>query len=204
MQKEQTKEKRGIEKIANWHPYQLALYLGMFGSAALFLFILVAYFATSDFKLETLYFSKYFSFSTAILLISSYPVSKLGYFFEKEKKGRLIKSLISTMLFGILFVMLQIFGWYDMKQGGAIEIMNRHNDFIYVLSGLHFLHLVVLIVVTIYFTYFYSKKLASPVQALIILTNPYQKLKLQLLSQSWFFLHFVWVVIFTCFLIALS
>ena len=204
MQKEKTKERRTIEKIANWHPYQMALYLAMFGSAALFLFILVAYFATSDFTSDALYFSRYFSFSTAILLLSSYPVSKLSQFFEKEKKGRLLKALVSIMLFGILFVMLQIFGWYDMKKAGLISIMLRHNDFLYVLSGLHFIHLAALIIVTLYFTFFYSRKIADPVKSLILFTNPYQKLKLQLLSQSWFFLHFVWVVIFMCFLIALS
>lgn len=189
--------KKDFESIIK-HPSQLLLYLAMFGSSVIFIFILVAFFATTDDK--TIYWSKYFSYSTAILLISSYPITRLKYYFENEKYINLIRSMLSTLFFGSLFIFLQVLGWWDMKNNGNLEEIMRQNDFMIVLSAFHLIHVAITLMVTAYFAVYYGKKLANPIYRLVVGTNPYETLKLSLLSQSWIFLHFVWAAIFISFL----
>jgi cytochrome c oxidase subunit 3 len=134
------------------------------------------------------------------LLISSYPASRLRFLFETERYGRLIRALTSTLFFGILFGILQLCGWSDMQANLDPQVVRRQSEFMYVLSGLHLVHLLAVVGVTVYYTVYYSKKLSNPIHRLVVGTNPFEGLRLSMLSQVWLFLHIVWAVIFTAFL----
>ena len=56
LQKEKIKESKPIYEIVNWHPHQMILYLCLFGTGVIFLFILIAYFATVQLPEKELYF----------------------------------------------------------------------------------------------------------------------------------------------------
>mgnify|MGYP006266299439 CR=1 FL=1 len=80
------------------------------------------------------------------------------------------------------------------------DAVQRQSEFMYVLSGLHLIHLVAVLGVTTYFTIYFAKKLSNPIQKLVVGTNPFEGLRLSMISQVWLFLHVVWAVIFIAFL----
>ena len=181
------------------HKYQLLLYLSMFSSGTLFLFILVAFYATKGSE-DQLTVSGYFGISTSLLLLSSYPIGRLAEAYRKEKHRQLIKNLSIAAFSGALFILMQLVGWQEMTSNGT-GISERANAFLMLLSGLHLLHIVTMVLVTTVFMYYYARQLSDPVKRLIFLTNPYEEMRLQLLSQSWVFLHILWVAIYLSFLL---
>ena len=112
--KTKTKHTLFQKSSREWHHHHLVLLLGMFGSGMLFLFVLVAYFATRP-PSEELHVSKYFTYSTALLLFSSYPISRLTVSFDKEKGRQILKSLMVSAFAGSIFILLQHTEWISPK-----------------------------------------------------------------------------------------
>lgn len=186
-----------IKKIKE-HPAHLMVYLTMFSSGIIFLFLIIAHVATLD---RTIAVSNYFSLSTAVLLMSTYPLSRLHNSFQLQDFRQIIKSLITALFAGCLFMVLQIAGWIDMQNSLDAATSLRSTEFLYLLSGLHLLHVVILMLITSYFTVYFAKKFSDPIQCLITITNPFEHLKLKLIAHSWYFLHIVWATIFVIFLL---
>ena len=195
--KTKTKHTLFQKSSREWHHHHLVLLLGMFGSGMLFLFVLVAYFATRP-PSEELYVSKYFTYSTALLLFSSYPISRLTVSFDKEKGRQILKSLMVSAFAGSIFILLQLAGWKEMNDTG-FSIDHRSSGFLYVLSGLHIVHVLVVVLVNTVLMYRTTAKLIDPISSLVYYTNPYQRLVLQMMTQSWWFLHAIWLFIYLTF-----
>jgi len=60
-------------------------------------------------------------------------------------------------------------------------------------------YMVTLVVVTTYLMFYYRKRLADPIQKLVISTNPFEKMKLQMISHAFYFLSVTWFIIFMSF-----
>ena len=180
-----------------WHHHHLLLVLSMFGSAVLFLFVMIAFFATRE-PSTPIHVPKYFAYSTVLLLLSSYPVYRLSASFEKEQGRQIIKDLLVAVFAGFLFTLLQVAGWAEMNEAGR-GLDNRSASFLVILSGLHLLHVVAITVISTVVMYKVTAKLFSPITKLVYYTNPYQRLILQMLTHAWVFLHVVWVVIYLTF-----
>jgi cytochrome c oxidase subunit 3 len=201
MPSQQTKvsKKHPISLLEQLHPHQLALYLAMFGSGILFLFIMIAHFATRS-PQEVFIVSNYFSYSTSILLFSSYPIARLMMAYIREEGRKMISGLSIASFAGSIFVLLQLIGWSDMIGQGQ-DMTGRSGGFLYVLSGLHLLHIVSVVIVSSFMTYQYAKRLVDPVKTLLLFNNPYEQIKLKMLMQAWVFLHMVWVIIYVYFVL---
>jgi cytochrome c oxidase subunit 3 len=169
----------------------------MFGSAVIFIFVTVAYFATRDTS-ETLSISKFFAYSTVLLLFSSYPISRLSVSFDNERGRQIVKSLAVSIFSGALFTVLQVAGWMELIEAG-LNIENRSGSFLVVLSVLHVLHIVAVVLVSTVSMYRVIAKLSNPISTLVYYSNPYQRLVLQMLTQAWVFLHVVWMLIYLTF-----
>jgi len=165
----------------------------------IFLFLIIAHLTTLD---EPLSLSNYFSLSTAVLLISSYPLSRLHDSFHLQDFRQIIKSLIIALFAGCIFMVLQLAGWIEMSNMLRTQTQSlRSTEFLYLLSGLHLFHVVVLLMITSYLMVYFGKKFSDPIPCLITMTNPFEHLKLKLIAHSWYFLHIVWATIFVVFLI---
>lgn len=181
-----------------WHSHQLILYFSLFGSAILFIFVLIAFFATQSIVQE-FYFSKYFSYSTVILLLSALPASRLTTAFDAERGKQIIRNLSTLVFAGFLFSLLQYAGWSQLNDV-TNELNNRSASFLYLLSILHAIHVASVIAITIYVGIRIKMKLSNPIDTLVYYTNPYQRMKLGMISQTWLFLHMIWVVIYLVFM----
>ncbi len=191
MDKYGIKKKSEVNKRSNsaLSSIKLTFYLAMFVSSIIFIYLLLAHLATP--LKEAAYFSKYFSLSTIVLLLSLYPVSQLISAYDNEKGHSVLNGLLLSTLSGFFFMTFHIVAWMDMMN----QQVSPYN-LIFVVTGLHGTYVLSLTILTIYHYFFFSSKLKDPVQKLITCTNPFERMKLEITSQSWYFIQVSWVMIY--------
>jgi cytochrome c oxidase subunit III len=189
--------------IEKQHPFLTMLYLAMVGSGVIFLLLLVG-FTNSLEKFDTRLFfmPKPFLVSTIMILISSYFAQKAWQDFHIDEAKSLRQNLIYLLLMGFIFSISQFLGWRDLINQGLVWSGKATISYLYVLTGLHILHLVGGLVFVSVQVMHYKKACNDGVQALIIFSNKYEKMKMQMLKNYWHFLDVLWIVIFLYLLIA--
>lgn len=83
-----------------------------------------------------------FSYSTAVLLISSVTLFLAARSIKKGERGFQQLFLWITLALGVVFGALQYQGWISLYQTGAVLVNNNAAiSMIYVISGFHLLHI---------------------------------------------------------------
>ncbi|MFP4090147.1 MAG: heme-copper oxidase subunit III [Cyclobacteriaceae bacterium] len=198
---EKQKKESPITRLEKIHPHRMLLYLATFGSCLIFLFMVMAYsFSRAEEDMISFNMPKSFVVSLVLLLFSSYTISKALPAFKKDNIKELKRALGLTMLFGLSFTISQYIGWYELNKSGIYLSGKSSGAYLYVISGLHVLHLAgALVFITMAYTKVSSVSL-DPVKALIMITDPYQKLKIEMLTFYWHFMDALWVFLFFYFL----
>lgn len=192
---------KGLKRVEEYHPFKLILILAMIGSSVIFLFTLIGYLASGEqFIVSDFNIPKAFILGTFVLLFSGFSVVPCVESFSFESFERLWKSLSITLILGAVFVICQIFGWKEMFEAGAKMGESKSATYLFILSGLHGLHFIVGLGFLGWITqqWFFRKK--DPVKLLIAGTNPFEKLKLELITLYWHFLDITWIILFLFFL----
>ena len=190
-----------IERLEQLHPHKTLLYLAIFGSCLLFGFLIVAYAVKTDHNTFIDFrFPKAFIVSLVLLLFSSFTISKaLGAFRDDDMKA-LKQSLGLTLVLGLGFTISQYVGWYELNQSKIYLSGEVSGSYLYIISGLHVIHLAAgLVFLTATYTQV-SNVSRDQVKRLIMVTNPYQRIKLEMLTAYWHFVDILWVVLFFYFL----
>lgn len=190
------------KKMELLHPHQVMLYVSMIGSAIVFLFMIVAFAASrpESADLVSVRFPKSFVVSTMVILLSSFCVSKMIPAYEKDDLEDLKKWMGLTFLLGLIFSMSQLTGWKELEQNGISFSGDQSSVYLYVISGLHVLHMggvMIFLLASLMHCHKVSKDVVSQ---LMYSTNPYQKVKLKMLTDFWHFVDVLWVVLFLYFL----
>jgi cytochrome c oxidase subunit 3 len=198
---EKEKKETTISRLEKIHPHKMLLYLATFGSSLIFLFMIVAFsFSIAEEGFVGFKMPKAFVVSLVLLLLSSYTISKALPAFKKDNISELKKTLGLTLMFGLSFTISQYVGWYELNQSGVYLSGKTSGAYLYVISGLHVLHLAgALVFITMAYTKV-SGISRDPVKALILITDPYEELKIEMLSFYWHFIDALWVVLFFYFL----
>lgn len=192
-----------FEKIEKLHPHKMLLYLAMFGTSLIFVFMLIAFTATHNGTVEgapEFSMPKAFIFSTMVLLFSSYYVSRFLRAYQNEEMKKLRNLIGITVMLGFVFTLSQYWGWHELDVSGYSLTGLSSGAYLYVISGLHILHLVGGIFFMTYQFIKISRVANDPVKSLIMVTNPYHKIKLEMLTTYWHFMDLLWVGLFTYFL----
>ena len=205
MKKEKEKlnlRKEAFKKMEQMHPHEVLVYVSMGGSAVIFLFTIMAFTVSKPpqaefFKFE---FPKSFIVSTFVLLISSFTVTRVIPEFEKDNLEGIKKWLGISFLLGLIFSCLQFTGWKELEAYNILFTGERSGAYLYVISGLHVIHMVGIMGYLLYLLLEANKTSSDVVKHLVYSTNPYQKVKFKLLSNCWHFVDAVWIVIFFYFL----
>jgi cytochrome c oxidase subunit 3 len=199
---EKTKES-WIQRVEKMHPYQTLMYLGMFGSGLIFLFMTVAFLASG-----TGYFEQYghkipkaFILSTFVILYSGYTVSKLLIYFNEENLEKLKSSLLLTTILGLVFTILQFFGWRELTLMGVDFRGLPSGSFLYVLSGIHIFHLLGVMIFSVIMLVQYNQKSKSEIHLILMLTNPFEKMRIKLFTIYWHFMDLIWMILFLVFVL---
>ena len=190
-----------ISRLEKLHPHKTLLYLSIFGSSLLFAFLITAYAMKTDVDTFINFrFPKAFIVSLVLLLFSSFSISKALVAFREDDMKGLKHSLGITLVLGLAFTISQYVGWYELNQSNIYLSGEVSGSYLYVISGLHVLHLAAgLVFLTMMYTQI-SNISRDPVKQLIMVTNPYQRIKLEMLTVYWHFVDALWVVLFFYFL----
>nr|WKN39123.1 cytochrome c oxidase subunit 3 [Tunicatimonas sp. TK19036] len=199
---EKTERATAIARLEKLHPHKTILYLAIFGSSLVFLFMILSYTASQhdadvfiNFK-----FPKAFIVSLVLLLFSSYAISKVLPAFLKDDLKLARHSLGITLLLGVAFTISQYIGWSELYHSGIYLSGKASGAYLYVISGLHVLHLAAgLVFLTVVYTRLSSVS-RDPVKTLILVTNPYQRIRLEMLTVYWHFVDALWLLLFFYFL----
>ena len=182
----------------DFHPLQMVVIAFMIASFAVFLYILIAYLATS--RGDHMELSNYFVVSSLLLLLAGQGLRNFRYYFEKERSTHLLSHLILVIVLSCAFLVLQYFGWREIAADKVVPAIGTMS-FFYILCIAHAGMVVSALLITIYTTIRCGWKLREPIKRLIFYSNNYEKLKLGLFNQVWFFLQITWIFIYVTFLL---
>lgn len=191
-----------FERIERMHPHKMLLYLAIIGSSLIFFFMLVAYTISKPQMVSFGSFPmpKAFVFSTIVMLLSGFVSTKVMPAFLRDDIHNLNRILLLTLLLGVIFGVSQFMGWQELRNSGVFMLGKGAGSFLYVLTGLHAAHLLGGLGFLAYLSAYTFWVARDPVRQLIMVTNPYQKIKLQIFSIYWIFLDVAWLALFFYFL----
>lgn len=188
-------------RIEKFHPLKTMIYVVIAGISVLFLTMMLL-FASSrpEMQLYNKPFPKSFFLSTAVILGSSWTIRRANRAFRREKAGPLLNWLLITAALSLIFSASQYAGWTQLWDSGIFLKGTPSGAFLYVISGLHLAHLaggLVFLLLSI------GKALrikTDPLKGLIILTDPVEKVRMEMLEKYWHYLDGLWVLLFLYFL----
>jgi cytochrome c oxidase subunit III len=174
------------------HPQKLMMWIGMAS-----MFMVFAGF-TSAFILQkgssnwaSIELPKAFWISTLIVMASSFTMHKAVACF-KTRDMKTYKSFITTtLILGIVFIALQAIGFVNLYQSGVHLDGGPSGAFLYIISGIHGLHMLAAIIalVIIYIIAFRKK------------VKVYSSVSHEIMATFWHFVDILWVYLFIFFLI---
>lgn len=200
-----TKEPQSwLERLENLHPYETLLYLGMFGSGLIFLFLVVAFISSGLNQLEGLNHRIPVSFliSTFMIILSGYTATQMRLYYQEENISKLESSLRNTFLLGVIFTGLQFAGWKELTDMGINFTGLPSGSFLYLLSGIHIFHLLGAMIFAIILLFQLRKTQEDGIRKLILVTNPFEKMRIRLFTVYWHFMDAIWLVLFFLFILS--
>ncbi len=140
-----------------------------------------------EFKLPTMFFV-----STAVIGLSSFAIERAKKAFAHNQYATYRMALRLTLLLGICFVIVQYIGWQQMMQNGILLQGNPSGAFVYLISGLHALHVLMgIIILTV--MWFNARKNPDEIEQLVIDSNPYKMHSIEMMAIYWHFVGVLWV-----------
>jgi cytochrome c oxidase subunit III len=142
-----------------------------------------------------------FYFNTLILLASSYAMVLAKKYYINDQTKNYINSLIAVLVLSILFLGAQFIGWNSLFEKNIFIHSEHSASYLYVISGLHFAHVIGGIPFLISFIITAIFRMKEPVSVLVYFSDPDKQLKLKLLSWYWHYLDALWIYLVLFFMI---
>lgn len=177
------------------HPHQFALYAAMGSILMMFAALTSAYIVRQavgnwhEYSLPDIFYG-----STGVLLLSSVT---LHFAFRSFKKGNAAMYrglLLLTGILGLIFVILQYYGWQELYGIGVPLDGNPSGSFFYVISGVHAAH-VLGGIAALFVAIVHAVTLQFKV-------TEQRKNRFALVVQYWHFVDFLWLYLFVFILVA--
>lgn len=184
---------REYENLA-YHPYNILLVLVLMALGAIFLALSVAFvYNRVAGGLPPVRMPGLFFFNTLLLLGSSLTMWLARKAFEDDRSGPYLSYLSGTLFLSLAFLVLQFFAWRSLFAQNVFINTDNSASYLYLLSGLHFLHVVGGLPFLVWFWRSARRRLREPVSELVYFSDPDKRLKLRLLTLYWHFLDGLWV-----------
>jgi cytochrome c oxidase subunit III len=177
-------------------PLHFMLWLGIGGSVLVFTVLLSLYIirqTSADW--QTMPLPGVFWLSTLVIVLSSLSIHEASDAFHKERFQIYRICMGTTLFLGLAFTTLQFFGWLQLIEQKIFIDESPAASFIYLLSGLHLLHIVVgLVFLTLLFRDAIRNR--TYVDSFIYSVNPPNQLRLKLMTIYWHFVDVLWIILF--------
>lgn len=175
------------------HPYKFTLWVGI-GSIIMMFAALTSAYIVRHAQHNWLEFSmpKVFWYSTVVIITSSITLHLAVKAFRSRERNRYKTLLCITAVLGVLFAVLQFYGFHDLYSRGVSIIGKGSNpsaSFLGIITGLHVVHVLGgVIALLIVFFRAYSTKIKS-----------YDSTPVEMLSIYWHFVDILWIYLFIFF-----
>jgi cytochrome c oxidase subunit 3 len=173
------------------HPYKFTLWVAMGSIIMMFAGLTSAYIVKSNQPKWTLVdLPVTFYYSTAVILASSLTIQLALKEFKQRRMGRYRNLMAVTFVLGVLFILLQILGFMQLSQAGFKLQGSGAAPFLYVIFGLHALHVLGgVIALLIIFLKAFSKY-----------NRNYNPVSIEVISTYWHFVDVLWIYLFIFFM----
>jgi len=177
-----------------FHPYNVLLILLLTGLSVLFLALTISFVYTRFEKgLPPLKLPPIFLLNTLILLASSSTMLWAKRCYLKDQTENYQYALVITIALSLLFMFAQVLGWRSLFNQDIFINTDNTAGYLYVISGLHFAHVIGGLPFLGMFLYQARKQMKEPVSVLVYFSDPEKRLKLRLLTIYWHFLDGLWI-----------
>jgi cytochrome c oxidase subunit III len=177
-------------------PFRFMVWLGIAGSVLVFTVLLVIYAVRStgpgwaEVRLPLV-----FLVSTVVILLSSFTLHNANRDFKNEQFAGYRAYLTATLTLGLMFMVLQFWGWRHLIVAGVMLENNPAGGFVYIISGLHLLH-ILLGLIFLGIALAEAMRRMTYVDSFVYSVNPPNQLKLRLLTLYWHFVDVLWIGLF--------
>ena len=166
------------------HPHKFTLWVGLASITMMFAGLTSAYIIKRNLaNWVTFNLPNVFWYSTLVIILSSVTL----WFAQQAFRGRQMMKyrglVVTTLLLGILFITLQIIGFKQLWANGLTLTANVSFSFLYVIVGLHALHLLGGIIALLIL---FSKAFSTRVRT-------YDIVPVEVISTYWHFVDFLWI-----------
>ncbi|HET8962390.1 MAG TPA: cytochrome c oxidase subunit 3 [Chitinophagales bacterium] len=193
----------GIDNTNNKVVWPLSLFLYFVYSGIVMLFIALSLAYLLNDKQQTwqqFQLPQIFWLSTLIVAAISIKMKGQMSWYQAEKFKKLRRGYFFSLILSIAFIICQLIGWEQLQRQGITLKGTPSASYLYVISGLHVLHIlvgVVMLMVAVYRSQIYTK---DEISRLLFFTDPIRKYRLKLLVDYWHTIDFLWIYLFLVFL----
>ena len=173
-----------MEQRKKIHPHKFTLWVGIGSILMMFAGLTSAYIVKRNqanwvtFDLPWLFW-----YSTVTIIASSGTVYLALKAFKQRQMARYRKMMGSTVILGVLFIVLQTLGFQQLWAKGITLQANVSYSFLYVIVGLHAVHVISgVVALLVIFAKGFSTK-----------TRRYDSLPVELVSTYWHFVDILWI-----------
>jgi cytochrome c oxidase subunit 3 len=198
------KYKPVIRRIEQMHPHKMLTYLMIVGSSLIYLFFVISFFQFSNFDFVLPgpdHFPKLFIISTVMLTASLVFSTRIREAYRQDRIKQLRILLSSMLIVGLLFMITQALAWFELLAEDFPLRLQKFQSYLFLFSGVHLVHVAAGVVMVGFQFYRISSIEGDPVKCIVLLTNPYEKIKLEIITMFWHYILLTWMLIFTLFLV---
>jgi len=179
------------------------LYLVLAAITFLFLGVMGAYmYNRALFDLPGMEIPGIFYVSTFLIVGVSFLVRSARHAFQISHFDQLFQRWISIFLALLLFIGLQIYGWYELIDSGLPAEANNSVGYLYVLSALHIVHIIIGFPFHIKELWKqYKSQQAGDFSKMEYLAQHENRDRLTLMGRYWHYLDILWIVLMIFFIV---
>jgi cytochrome c oxidase subunit III len=173
-----------MEQRKKIHPHKFTLWVAIASIIMMFAGLTSAYIVKkSQANWTTFDLPLAFWYSTAAIIASSITVMMAERRFKNREMAAYRKMVTATVILGLLFVVLQVVGFGQLAKSGLTLQKNVSISFLYVIVGLHALHVVGGIAALVaMFIKAFSKSVRS-----------YNAVPIEVMATYWHFVDILWI-----------
>jgi cytochrome c oxidase subunit 3 len=173
-----------MEQRKKIHPHKFALWVGIGSILMMFAGLTSAYIVKrNQANWVTFSLPQLFWYSTAAIVLSSVTLFLAGKAFKAREMGTYRSLVTTTVILGIIFIVLQVFGFVQLWSKGITMQASVSFAFLWVIVMLHAIHVIGgIIALVVMFAKAYSRK-----------TKTYNNVSVDVVSTYWHFVDVLWI-----------
>jgi cytochrome c oxidase subunit III len=185
---------KDIPQVSNkgLHPHKLMMWIAMASMFMVFAGLTSAFILHKGSGLwVNLVLPKAFWVSTIVILASSYTMHKAVKLFKDRDMLVYKKYIVATLVLGLLFIALQVLGFYQLVNNGILLDGPASAGYLYIIAGLHGAHVFAAIValILVYIIAFRKR------------TKVYSATSHEVIATFWHYVDILWIYLFLFFLV---